>query len=476
MKLSIKIVIALCFSSNFLFAQTKPELFVLSVGVSKYQNPKYNLSFADKDAIDLAEAFKKQTDLFDIRKISTLTNEKATRTNIRNELSALKKAITANDLFVFIFSGHGLNEALVTHDFNIKDRTATSLNKSDLIELIGQFNCNYIILIDACHSGSFAKGIDLAGKDINSDFIREQNIANENLLRALNATDKANIVIGSSSSSEKSDECKDCQNGYFTQCILDAFEGKPIKDPETSKTYSPDKDRNGFVYTNELDDYLKEAVSIMTRDNAIPQSVISKQSPGFNFPLVKFKDSDGDGFPDTIDECEGIKGSAMGCPDGDNDGVADKNDKCPNIKGVSELAGCPQPNQAGNLQLSVKKTTNRVSKSSAISKSIAFPGWGDKTLNPDSKRTWMGGLGYSTIVGGLFLQLSSKKAFDNYNKSTNSTDIDAYRSKTIKYNNFSKILFGASVAIWTYDLISVASSKNAKIAVSENGIGVNISF
>ena len=65
MKLTIKIVIALCFSSNFLFAQNKPELFVLSVGVSKYQNPKYNLSFADKDALDLAEAFKKQIDLFE---------------------------------------------------------------------------------------------------------------------------------------------------------------------------------------------------------------------------------------------------------------------------------------------------------------------------------------------------------------------------------------------------------------------------
>lgn len=464
-------------------AQTKPELFVLSVGVSKYQNPKYNLLFAHKDALDLAEAFRKQTDLFDVRKISVLTDEKATRANIREELNALKKSITSNDLFVFVFSGHGLNEALVTHDFNLKDRTATSLNKSDLIDLVGQFNCNYLMLIDACHSGSFAKGIDLGGKNLSADFVREQNIANENLLRALNATDKANIVIGSSSSSEKSDECTDCQNGYFTQCVLDAFEGKPVADPETGKVYWPDKDKNGFVYTNELDDYLKESVSILTRNNPLPQSVISKQSPGFNFPVVKYKDSDKDGFPDVFDECTEQKGTVMGCPDDDDDGIANKVDKCPNKKGIKELEGCPATTGSAHIAsapaVSGKTLNVQALKKQAIGKSLVFPGWGDKVIDPNANKIWLGGLGYAALAGSAFSIIKSNSSFNAYNTSTNQADIENYRNKTLSYNTASKVLLGVAVVVWTIDIISVAKSKPklpARLSFSQNGIGMNIHF
>lgn len=472
MKKILILILINCLIFNLL-AQNKPELFVLSVGVSKYQNPKYNLSFAHKDAIDLAAEMQKQTGLFDVRKVSVLTDQNATRSKIRQELMAMKKLITPNDLFMFIFSGHGLNEALVTHDFNMDDRGATTLNKSDLAELVGEFNCNYIMLIDACHSGSFAKGIDIStGKDIAFDFVKEQNLANEKLLRALNASDKANIVIGSSSSSEKSDECTSCQNGYFTQSILDAFDGKTVVDPTTKKEYMPDKDKNGFIYTNELDDYLKEVVSIKTRANSINQSVISKQSPGFNFPIAKLQDTDNDGFADMYDKCLDQKGPANGCPDADGDSVADKEDNCPDAAGSKDNKGCP----IEAAKIIYKNNANYALFQKGMTKTLIFPGSGEKLVTGKSDKMWVGQMGYGAIAFGLGATVLSGAAYNKYKSAQLQTEIDKNRKNSKLFSYTSIAMAGIGITAWAIGIKSYNKLRKSKLAINENGIGIQITL
>jgi len=69
-------------------------------------------------------------------------------------------------------------------------------------------------------------------------------------------------------------------------------------------------------------------------------------------PVVKaiVYDRDGDGVPDSIDQCPDVKGLAAlhGCPDSDGDGIADKDDKCPNEKGTAKYHGCPIPDTDGD--------------------------------------------------------------------------------------------------------------------------------
>ncbi|HEX9104165.1 MAG TPA: OmpA family protein [Polyangia bacterium] len=63
-------------------------------------------------------------------------------------------------------------------------------------------------------------------------------------------------------------------------------------------------------------------------------------------------DADGDGIPDSIDQCPGVAGVAdnHGCPDKDTDGdgVVDRLDKCPSQPGPKENAGCAWPDSDGD--------------------------------------------------------------------------------------------------------------------------------
>lgn len=67
-------------------------------------------------------------------------------------------------------------------------------------------------------------------------------------------------------------------------------------------------------------------------------------------PVVVVTDRDGDGVPDSLDECPDVKGLAAlhGCPDKDGDGIADKDDKCPDVAGLAKYQGCPIPDTDGD--------------------------------------------------------------------------------------------------------------------------------
>lgn len=61
------------------------------------------------------------------------------------------------------------------------------------------------------------------------------------------------------------------------------------------------------------------------------------------------KDSDGDGVPDSEDDCPNVKGSVetKGCPDSDGDGIPDHLDECPDVAGLPQFMGCPDTDNDG---------------------------------------------------------------------------------------------------------------------------------
>lgn len=255
----------------------KIDLYIVSVGISKYKNPKMNLQFAHKDAQDLANAWGEQTEIYNVKEKILLLNEQATRENVRNSLQNL--TISPTGLLVFIFSGHGFSGGLTTYGYNEKDKVGTSLTEKDLKEILETLDCNHICLMDACQSGSFVARKDAIG----SKAIVSEEDAIASMVRALGDSDKAQMIVGSSTKKEESYECLQCENGYFTQCFLDVFENKKVNDS------APDRDGDGYVETFELDLYLKEAIVVATQKEGHRQNVRTIMPIGFHFPIIKIK-------------------------------------------------------------------------------------------------------------------------------------------------------------------------------------------
>ena len=394
------LLILMLLSANPLLGQwpQKARLYVLSIGIRDYKDDALDLKFADKDAQDIAEAFKKMTNMYDVKEVETVLNGAATRGGIKAAFERMNRNTNPEDLFILFFSGHGSKNKLLPYDFDPQDSNVTSLLKDDIIKWLDDLGCNYIVLLDACHSGS---GFQNSKTEQLSPDAQEEL---ESLLMAFYSSEKVNLILGSSVINAESFEYELFKNGFFTQCILDAFENRPIDDTNGDK-YTPDKDKNGLITYGEFTEYVKNALRIQTskaRENnpkikvqkikepkeeknkglpfiqpvslrndskttqettqpiqvvPIPieppvttDSALNTQQPN---PIVTDKqlDTDRDGVPDAADKCKDEYGivKAHGCPDLDNDGIMDYEDDCPDIAGHQTGRGCPDADGDGIL-------------------------------------------------------------------------------------------------------------------------------
>lgn len=133
------------------------KLFIISAGVSKYQDESYNLKYAAKDAADFAKAFTFK-DNFDTIIVKTLTNNNATSKNIIDEITAIK-AIHRNDIVMVFLAGHGVlddkaNFYFATHDMDFNNPTKAGLAYEKILNAMEDLPTKYkVLLLDACHSG-----------------------------------------------------------------------------------------------------------------------------------------------------------------------------------------------------------------------------------------------------------------------------------------------------------------------------------
>lgn len=132
----------------------KPDLFVLSVGVDRYQAPVNNLSGCVNDARGLATLFHDQSGrIFDRVEVQTLVDSQATHARISAGLQDLRKKGKAGDWVAIVLSGHG-GTTLNRWSFLTQDRgditDATLLSLAD--DLAGEGK-KVLLVIDACFAG-----------------------------------------------------------------------------------------------------------------------------------------------------------------------------------------------------------------------------------------------------------------------------------------------------------------------------------
>jgi hypothetical protein len=300
------------------------DVYVVAIGVSEYRNNAYNLRFAAKDALDLVSAYRDpaprgmahgQVHILD------LTNEKATRTGIRQAKEWLRQA-RVNDLVVVFAAGHGMTDArqdyyFGTYDIDPAHPELAGLPYEDFEGLLdGIAALKKVLLIDTCFSGEIEKdqatilaqaqtdgagqvsmrafktlrgvqvvadgaadsaataagsgagaGTGASGANVSGDVLRFQQELFADLRRGTGA-----VVISSASGNEYALEGEQWSNGVFTYALLNGL-----------KNARADADGNGEITVSELQGYVIEEVRKLTAGGQNP--TVRRENLDYDFAV-----------------------------------------------------------------------------------------------------------------------------------------------------------------------------------------------
>lgn len=239
----------------------KPNLYILAVGISRFQDHDINLNFADADALAIAEKFSEmEGKIFHQVHVKTLTNEDASLVNIKTAISWLEREATQKDLILMFISSHGAldnkgNLYILPNDFNAYNLFATGLNIKDLTEGTNATPCKKLILLDACHSGQSA--FDLL------EFATAKALDLNKVVKELMSKEPGVTVMTSSSGKEFSYENPRWGHGAFTKALLEALEGQA------------DYNQNQVLNLSEMNLYVTERVKELTAGRQHPYTPIN---------------------------------------------------------------------------------------------------------------------------------------------------------------------------------------------------------
>ena len=245
----------------------RPNLYVLAIGVSKYQDSSIQLDFAAKDSTDLANFFKTQEGGL-YRKVSVrlLTDGKARRDDVLDGLEWIRKELTSRDIaFVFI-AGHGVNDSDGTYyflpqDVNIKALKRTGVIFTEIRNTLVSLPGKALFFIDTCHAGN------VLGTGTRSLRMDTTAVVNE-----LSSADNGVIVFAAATGRQYAQESPDWGNGAFTKAILEGLHGQA------------DYNKSGRITHKMLDLYVSERVKTLTEGAQSPVTIVPSGVP--DFPLV----------------------------------------------------------------------------------------------------------------------------------------------------------------------------------------------
>ena len=240
----------------------KPRLYLLAVGVAHYDDPTLQLGYSVKDAQDFAEAFRNNTGLY--REVVVKVLPDATQADLLDGLDWLRAQVTAKDVGVFFFAGHGVNDPdndfyFMPRDVNTERLRRTGVSYLELKKTLGTLPGKVIAFIDACHSGNVL-GTRRGRTDINA-------VVND-LISAENGV----VVFTSSTGCQFSLEDAAWGNGAFTKALVEGLGGQA------------DYTGDGVVSVNELDTWSADRVKKLAQNRQTPTTTKPKTIE--NFPLV----------------------------------------------------------------------------------------------------------------------------------------------------------------------------------------------
>ena len=245
----------------------KPNLYLLAVGVSQYQDSALRLQFAAKDAKDFSQAVKMQVGkLYENVVVKTLVDEEATKKSILSGLEWISEMTTTQDVAAIFFAGHGVNaNGGIYYFLPINAKTnrlrSTGLPFSDIRNIVASLAGKSLVFVDTCHSGN-VMGSRRDVPDLNA------------LVNELTSAENGGIVFASSTGRQYSLEDAAWNNGAFTKALVEGLTG------------AADYTGDGVITLNMLDLYLSERVKKLTEGQQTPTTTKPQTIQDFPIALV----------------------------------------------------------------------------------------------------------------------------------------------------------------------------------------------
>ena len=261
---------ATVFVNNILTQKTKiiSNLYVLSMGVSDYQDASLRLNFAAKDASDIGQFLIKQKGrLYDDVFVKELTNKNGSKKQLLEGLGWLQKNTKKDDIAILYLAGHGFNDekenfCYLPVEGNTEKLNQTSVSFEDIRKYIAEISGKVLFFIDACHSGN------IIGKKLSrADLTKIANISR--------SPENGIIFLTSSTGSQTSSENPIWKNGAFTKAVLEGFGGEA------------DSRKKGFITVFNLNSYVSERVSEITNKAQTPTTTMPASMTDFSIIQLK---------------------------------------------------------------------------------------------------------------------------------------------------------------------------------------------
>jgi WD40 repeat protein len=280
------------FQVNYTIKETKPDLYLVAIGTSRFEQSDYNLTYAAKDAKDVTNVLNKSEAFKEIHTL-LIRDEEVTLDRIKTLPEFIGKA-GVNDVVIIFIAGHGilnreLDYYLSTFDIDFMNPEKRGIPYNELEDLLDQTRSRKkVLFMDACHSGELDKeemelsyttkteAGDITFREVGpqvqySDGIElESSFELSKILFADMRNNNGATVVSSAGGAEYALEGQQWNNGVFTFCFLDGITENKA-----------DRNKDGKIMLSELQDYINHEVPKLTNERQTPTSRIENLSNDF---------------------------------------------------------------------------------------------------------------------------------------------------------------------------------------------------
>ncbi len=275
----------------------KPSLYVVSLGVSVYQDKNWNLRYAAKDAKDVASALNTNSGGRYVSVKQLLLTDEQVSNGCVSTIRKFLSASTVNDSVVMFIAGHGLLDEhydyyFGTSDIDFSKPSRSGIRFDELEEILAEVpSLRKSLLIDTCHAGELDEeekrllaaapagavkmGASVSGGQITMNSVGTRGMAVKAIEGSNRKSDWYNqlqgffvdlkrgsgsTIFSSSAGAEYALESSEQKNGLFTYALLEALRGNKASD----------LNNDGTIQISEVSEYVKKRVVELTKGRQTP--------------------------------------------------------------------------------------------------------------------------------------------------------------------------------------------------------------